>query len=82
MIRAGAYEPIGGFPRVAINQKDEDIELSIRVAREYGCDAIRYERSAVVAVSMRRPRTQGAWRTLARHIVPQYRKRQKTHDVR
>lgn len=82
MIRAGAYEPTGGFPRVAIDQKDEDIELSIRVARQFGCDAIGYERDAVVAVSMRRPRTQGAWRTLARHIVPQYRKRQKTHDVR
>lgn len=82
MIRTEAYQAVGGFERVGIDDKDEDISLSIRVLRMYGANSICNVSDAVVAVSMRRPRAQGAWTTLFRHIAPNTRKNQKTHDIR
>ena len=82
MIRAEAYLAVKGFPRVGIELADEDIELTQQIYQHFGRSAIKPVRDARVAVSMRRPRTQGAWKTILRHVNPSYRMSQSVHDIR
>ena len=82
MIRSDAYLAVRGFPRIAIDLADEDIELTHQIRQRFGSSAINSVHDARVAVSMRRPRVQGAWATLFRHIFAGYRRKQHVHDVR
>lgn len=82
MIRSDAYLAVTGFPRVGIDLADEDIELTQQIRQRFSSSAIKSVRDARVAVSMRRPRAQGAWATLFRHIFADYRRKQQFHDVR
>ena len=82
MIRARAYSSVNGFPRVGFEHADEDVELSLQVHRQFGRSAIQPVHDARVTVSMRRPRTQGAWKTLFRHIYTENRHAGPLHDIR
>jgi glycosyltransferase involved in cell wall biosynthesis len=68
--RATAYEEAGGFPRSSIEERDEDIEYLLRIARTFGRGAVTIDRHLVVATSMRRIRTYGFGRTALHHLLP------------
>ncbi len=68
--RAPAYEKAGGFPRTSIDERDEDVEYSLRIARTFGRRAVTVDSGLVVATSMRRIRAYGFGRTALHHLVP------------
>ncbi len=68
--RAAGYEEAGGFPRSSIDELDEDIEYSLRIARTFGRRAVAIDRNLVVATSMRRIRAYGFGRTALHHLLP------------
>ncbi|WP_051476564.1 glycosyltransferase family A protein [Arthrobacter sp. Br18] len=81
--RATAYEAVGGFARTAIDQRDEDIDFSVKVSKMFGRSAICIDPQLTVATSMRRVRKYGLGMMGLHHIVPQLRgKIVKTIDVR
>lgn len=68
--RACAYEQVGGMPRSSIDELDEDIHYSIKIAREFGQRAIRHDSTLLVATSMRRIRALGVVGTSIHHLFP------------
>lgn len=82
-IRASSYQAVGGFKPTAIDQADEDIDLSVQIMNEYGFLAICHARRAVVDISMRRMRELGWLRTIVHHVVGPYSKLARSkRDVR
>lgn len=81
--RAIAYEAVGGFGRTSIDQRDEDIDFSVKISRMFGRSAICIDPQLTVATSMRRVRKYGLGLMGLHHMVPQLRgKIVKTIDVR
>lgn len=56
---AEVYEEVGGFSRVAFGEKSDDVEYSLKVAKEFGLKTMRYERHMQVFTSQRRLRAMG-----------------------
>ncbi|BBE22617.1 glycosyl transferase [Arthrobacter sp. MN05-02] len=82
-MRASAYLEVGGFGRTAIDTRDEDIELSVRVSRRLGRAAVRIDAGLKVATSMRRVRRYGLGLMGVHHLVPALRgKLIRTIDIR
>jgi glycosyltransferase involved in cell wall biosynthesis len=71
--KAQAYETVGGFPRTSIDELDEDIAYSLRIAQGFGRRAITINNGLVVETSMRRIRSQGWIGTALHHLVPERR---------
>jgi glycosyltransferase involved in cell wall biosynthesis len=67
---APVYERAGGFPRTSIDERDEDIEYTLRVAGSAGRRAILIDPGLVVETSMRRIRAYGLGRMALRHLAP------------
>ena len=81
--RARAYEMVGGFVRTAIDDCDEDVDYSLKIARVFGRAAIQIDPQLEVATSMRRVRTYGIAGTAFHHLVPARRvRRGRDIDVR
>ncbi len=81
--RAMAYEAVGGFGRTSIDQRDEDIDFSVKISRLFGRSAICIDPQLTVATSMRRVRKYGLGLMGLHHMVPQLRgKIVRTIDVR
>ena len=81
--RATAYEEVGGFPRSSIDELDEDVAYSLKIAQEFGRSAIMIDPGLVVATSMRRIRHYGVAGTALHHLFPSVRTRvHKTIDIR
>jgi glycosyltransferase involved in cell wall biosynthesis len=82
-VRASAYLVTGGFARTAIDERDEDIDFSARVARQLGYRAVRIDPQLRVATSMRRVRRYGVGMMGIHHLVPALRgKIIRTIDIR
>lgn len=80
---ADAYQDVGGFERSSIDQMDEDIDYSLKIADQYGLSAIRIDPNLEVNTSMRRIREYGIAGTALHHLFPESRKNRKTGiDVR
>ena len=75
--RAQAYEATGGFERSSIDQMDEDIDYSLKVADRYDSSAIEIDPNLEVETSMRRIRQYGIAGTALHHLFPEFRKRRK-----
>lgn len=71
--KSDTYEASGGFPRSAIDSKDEDIEYSLKVQREFGRLAIDLTQEAIVDASMRRIRQQGLLGSVLHYAFPSMR---------
>lgn len=69
-VRSTAYLMSGGIERTSIDQRDEDIDFSIRVARRFGMRAVRIDSGLKVATSMRRVRRYGLGLMGVHHLVP------------
>lgn len=81
--RAAAYEQVGGFTRTSIDEKDEDIDYSLKIAKEFGRSAIFIDPMIQVETSMRRIREYGVAGTAIHHLFPSLRTRiQDEIDVR
>lgn len=81
--RSAVYERVGGFPRSSIDERDEDIEYALRVARADGPSAILLDPELVVETSMRRIRAYGLTGMALHHLFPGFRgKLGKDADVR
>jgi len=81
--RADAYEAVGGIERSSIDLLDEDIDYSLKVARQYGRDAVKIDSYVEVETSMRRIRQYGIGGTAVHHLFPGFRKYRKAGvDVR
>lgn len=81
--RATAYEAVGGFERTAIDQRDEDIDFSVKVSKAFGRSSICIESQLTVATSMRRVRKYGLGLMGLHHMAPRLRgKIVSTIDVR
>ncbi len=58
-VRAEIFKHVGGFPDTAIEQADEDIELSRKIYDEFGLSALGLNKDMQVKSSMRRYRAMG-----------------------
>lgn len=58
-IRPEAFETVGGFPDCAIDDNDDDLELTRKVYAEYGLQGLGNVRGMEVRTSMRRIRKTG-----------------------
>lgn len=74
-VRSSAYLATGGIARTAIDQRDEDIDFSVAVARRFGSGAVRIDPRLRVATSMRRVRRYGLGMMGVHHLVPALRGR-------
>lgn len=82
-VRASAYLETGGFERTSIDERDEDIDFSARVAHRLGRAAVLIDPRLRVATSMRRVRRYGLSLMGLHHLVPALRGRLvRTIDVR
>ncbi|WDF34653.1 glycosyltransferase family 2 protein [Arthrobacter agilis] len=82
-VRSSAYLTAGGFARTAIDERDEDIDLSARISRRFGYRAVRIDPALRVATSMRRVRRYGVGMMGVHHLVPALRgKLIRTIDIR
>lgn len=70
-----AYEQVGGFERSSIDDCDEDIEYSLKVAKFFGRHSIFIDSRLEVATSMRRIREYGIGRTALHHAFPNLRRK-------
>jgi len=75
--RASAYDAVGGIERSSIDLLDEDIDYSLKIARQYGRDAIKIDSYVEVETSMRRIRQYGIAGTALHHLFPGFRKYRK-----
>lgn len=75
--RADAYQSTGGFERSSIDEMDEDIDYSLKVASYYGRSAIQIDPKLEVQTSMRRMRKYGLAGTAIHHLFPDLRKNRK-----
>lgn len=81
--RAQAYDEVGGFQRTSIDDMDEDVDYTVKVADRFGRHAIRFDPALQVATSMRRVRAYGVGGTILYHLFPSTRKNHKGNiDVR
>ncbi|MCU1357970.1 MAG: hypothetical protein JWM89_3388 [Acidimicrobiales bacterium] len=81
--RSIAYEQVGGFERTAIDARDEDVDYSLKIAKQFGRAAIQTDSAMHVATSMRRVREYGIRGTALHHLFPGRRIRSsKEIDVR
>lgn len=81
--RSGAYIATGGFERASIDQIDEDVDYSLKVAAMYGLKSIKIDPSVEVQTSTRRIRKYGFGGTALHHLYPGLRKYRKNGvDVR
>lgn len=81
--RAEAYQSTGGFERSSIDEMDEDIDYSLKVAAHYGRSSIRIDPELTVQTSMRRMRKYGLAGTAIHHLFPDLRKnRRDAIDIR
>ncbi|MUK01961.1 glycosyltransferase [Vibrio cholerae] len=82
-VRASAYLSIGGFERTSIEERDEDIDFSVRLSRHLGWNAVCIDPELKVATSMRRVRRYGVGMMGVHHLVPSLRgKLIRTIDIR
>ncbi len=82
-VRAAAYLAIGGFERTSIDERDEDIDFSVRLSRQLGWNAVCIDPDLKVATSMRRVRRYGVGLMGLHHLVPSLRgKLIRTIDIR
>ena len=58
-IKAEAYEKVGGYAKTGIEELDEDSELGLKVAEEFGFGALSYNHRMTVSTSTRRLRSIG-----------------------
>lgn len=68
-IRAASYVDVGGFLPTSITTEDEDVELSVRIIRNYGFGSIRRSSNVRAFISMRRIRKLGWLGAVAHHTV-------------
>ncbi|MFJ6003746.1 glycosyltransferase [Arthrobacter sp. NPDC092385] len=82
-VRASAYLATGGIGRTSIDERDEDIDFSVRVSHRLGFRAVRIDPRLRVATSMRRVRRYGLGLMGLHHMVPALRGRiSRTIDIR
>lgn len=72
--RSAAYESVGGFERTSIEVLDEDVEYSLKIAQQFGLNAIKIDPKLEVATSMRRIREYGVAGVALHHLFPKLRK--------
>lgn len=58
-VKADAYEKVGGYAKTSIEQLDEDSDLALKIAEEFGFAALSYDRHMKVSTSARRLRAIG-----------------------
>lgn len=81
--RADAYQAVGGVERSSIDEMDEDVDYSLKIAQRYGPAAITIDSRVEVQTSMRRIRKYGMIGTALHHLFPELRKnRQGGVDIR
>jgi glycosyltransferase involved in cell wall biosynthesis len=71
---AKTYLEVGGFPRTAIDQLDEDVAYSVKVIKKFGAIGVRIDKKLVVRNSSRRIHTLGLIGVLIYYIFPSVRK--------
>jgi glycosyltransferase involved in cell wall biosynthesis len=82
-VRSSAYLTSGGIGRTSIDERDEDIDFSVRMSRHLGYGAVRIDPALRVATSMRRVRRYGLGLMGVHHLVPVLRGRIiRTIDIR
>ncbi|MHA7238903.1 glycosyltransferase family 2 protein [Arthrobacter sp. TMS1-12-1] len=82
-VRSSAYLATGGIGRTSIDERDEDIDFSVRISRRLGRTAVRIDPRLRVATSMRRVRRYGLGLMGVHHLVPALRgKIVRTIDIR
>lgn len=82
-VRSSAYDRVDGFKHTKIENTDEDIDLLIRIVKEYGTDAATNNKEMVVYSSMRRIRDLGRLGTILHYSFPNRRlEKPQTPDVR
>jgi len=82
-VRSSAYLATGGIGRTSIDDRDEDIDFSVRVSRRLGRAAVRIDPALRVATSMRRVRRYGLGLMGVHHLMPRLRGRiVRTIDIR
>lgn len=72
-VRSSAYLASGGFERTSIDERDEDIDFSVRIARTLGRKSVRIDPELKVATSMRRVRRYGILLMGVHHLFPSLR---------
>jgi glycosyltransferase involved in cell wall biosynthesis len=72
--RSGAYLAVGGIERSSIDEIDEDIVYSLKIADMYGLKSIKIDTDVLVETSMRRIRKYGIGGTALHHLFPELRK--------
>ncbi|MBG6224844.1 glycosyltransferase involved in cell wall biosynthesis [Arthrobacter sp. CAN_A2] len=82
-VRSSAYLATGGIERTAIDERDEDIDFSVRISHRLGLDAVKIDPALKVATSMRRVRRYGLGLMGVHHLLPALRGRLvRTIDIR
>ena len=82
-VRSSAYLATGGIGRTSIDERDEDIDFSVRISRRLGLGAVRIDPRLRVATSMRRVRRYGLGLMGVHHLLPALRGRiVRTIDIR
>ncbi|MHA7284186.1 glycosyltransferase family A protein [Arthrobacter sp. TMS2-4] len=82
-VRSSAYLASGGMGRTSIDDRDEDIDFSVRISRSLGLGAVRIDPRLRVATSMRRVRRYGLALMGVHHLLPALRgKIVRTIDIR
>ncbi len=82
-VRSSAYLASGGIGRTSIDERDEDIDFSVRISRRLGLGAVRIDPRVRVATSMRRVRRYGLALMGIHHLMPALRGRiVRTIDIR
>ena len=77
---AETYLAVDGFPRISINQGDEDIAYTVKVADAFGKKSIHIDWDLKVRTSARRKRIYGVFRAAMYYLFPS--KRRGDVDVR
>lgn len=71
---AETYLAVGGFPRSSINELDEDVAYSVKVADKFGKKSIRIDWSLKVRTSSRRTRAYGVIGIMLYYLFPSRRR--------
>jgi glycosyltransferase involved in cell wall biosynthesis len=71
---ADAYLAVGGFPRTAIDELDEDVVYSVKVLKKFGAKSVLIDKKLLVQNSSRRIHTLGLVGVLIYYIFPSVRR--------